>query len=155
MPISIQARSVNAARPNPPADRGGPSWTLEDGSALRSHRLVRGESQTDVGEFMKGQGARFGSQSLVSRVETGKQVPSGREAATLRAYLATPAEEERGRPTLRLLDELVGVQGPARPDHRVEDLTQILFDRLAGATGSITEYEWKTVQLLMQIYSSP
>ncbi len=155
MRIPSEVRGVNAARSNPPADGAGPSWSLEDGSALRSHRLVRGDSQTDVGEFMKGQGGRFGSQSFVSRVETGKQVPSGREAAALRAYLATPAEEERGRPTLRLLDELVGVQGPARPDHRVEDLTQILVDRLAGATGAITEYEWKTVQLLMQIYTSP
>jgi hypothetical protein len=45
--------------------------------------------------------------------------------------------------------------GPIRPDHRAEDLTQILIDRLAGATGSITEYEWKTGQLLMQIYRSP
>ena len=155
MRIPNEVRSVNAARSNPPADGAGPSWSVEDGSALRSHRLVRCDSQTDVAEFIKGQGARFGSQSLVSRVETGKQAPSGREASALRAYLATPAEEERGRPTLRLLDELVGVQGPARPDLRVEDLTQILVDRLAGATGSITEYEWKTVQLLMQIYSSP
>lgn len=66
----------------------------------------------------------------------------------------TPAEEEGGRPTLRLLDELVADQGSVRPDLRVEELTQILVDRLAGATGSITEYEWKTVQLLMQIYRS-
>ena len=129
---------MNAARSNPPADGAGPSWSVEDGSALRSHRLVRCDSQTDVAEFIKGQGARFGSQSLVSRVETGKQAPSGRGASALRAYLATPAEEERGRPTLRLLDgarsEYKARPGPTS----VEEFTQILVDRLAGATGSIT-----------------
>jgi hypothetical protein len=36
----------------------------------------------------------------VSRLETGKQVPTGREAATLRAYLATLVEENgAGRPS--------------------------------------------------------
>jgi len=136
---------VNAARTNPPVDQARP-WSAEDGTALRSHRLVKGDSQSVVGEFMKGHQARHGSQSFVSRVESGTTLPKGADLSALRSYLATPAEPERRRHGLRLLEELV--REPPAQSQRVDRLIEILCDRLAGTTGPINEYEWYAIELL-------
>ena len=131
------------------------SWTADDGEALRSHRKARSDSQTDVGEFMKAHNARHRSQSFVSRVETGTKVPTGADEAALRAYLAMPAgTEDGGGPNLRLLDQLLEVSGSSHGDPRVDQLAQVLQDRLASTSGSFNEYDWYVVQALFQTYQS-